>query len=96
LDGFALYERCDRKSQRSFFLKRGSQSGCCAASEKRPLIMSCPDCQKRGSRKALWIALLAVIAVGAVGLAELVGNDGSAHKRRGPDTGYETGRAPPS
>lgn len=45
--------------------------------------MSCPDCQKQGSRKALWLALLAVIAVGAVGLAELAGSDGSAHGRRG-------------
>lgn len=47
--------------------------------------MSCPDCQKQGSRKALWIALLAVIAVGAIGLAELVGKDGrgGANERRG-------------
>jgi len=51
--------------------------------------MSCPDCQTQGSRKALWIALLAVIAVSAIGLAELVGNDGrgGAHERRGHEPG---------
>jgi hypothetical protein len=43
--------------------------------------MSCPDCQKQGSRKALWIALLAAIAVGAIGLAELTG---SARRRHEP------------
>ena len=54
--------------------------------------MSCPDCQKQGSRKALWIALLAVLAVGAIGLAELVGNDGrgGANERRGREPGSQT------
>lgn len=46
------------------------------ASQQRS--MSCPDCQKRGSRKALWIALVAVIAVGAVAAAELSGGERAA------------------
>lgn len=39
--------------------------------------MSCPECQSAGggraSRKALWIALVAVIVVGAIGVAEVAG-----------------------
>lgn len=38
--------------------------------------MSCPDCQRTGSKKSLWIALVAVIAVGAIGIAELTRADG--------------------
>lgn len=48
--------------------------------------MSCPDCQQPGSRKALWIVLVAVIAVGAVAAAELskrgAGEQSSAETRR--------------
>lgn len=52
--------------------------------------MSCPDCQKQGSRKALWIALLALIAVSAIGLAELAGGDHARHRHEPTPRAAET------
>lgn len=51
--------------------------------------MSCPDCQQSGprSRKALWFALAAVLVVGAIGAAELVGGGRRGVKPAAPTSG---------
>ena len=43
--------------------------------------MSCPDCQKTSSRKTLWLVLIALLAVAAIGVAQLAGAPGKSRSK---------------